>query len=56
MKQQDNCLYLRHILDSIGKIKKYIESADEHTFRNTDLLQDGVIRHIQIIGEFNLIR
>ncbi|MCD4706143.1 MAG: DUF86 domain-containing protein [Candidatus Sabulitectum sp.] len=51
MKQQDNCLYLRHILDSIAKIREYIESADEHTFRNTDLLRDGVIRQIQIIGE-----
>jgi uncharacterized protein with HEPN domain len=51
MKQRDNRLYLQHILDSISTIGEYLENIDEVSFRETGLLQDGVIRQIQIIGE-----
>jgi uncharacterized protein with HEPN domain len=51
MKQRDNRLYLQHILDSISTIGEYLENIDEVSFRATTLLQDGVIRQIQIIGE-----
>jgi len=51
MKQHDSRLYLQHILDSISTIGSYLEGVDESTFQETSLLQDGVIRQIQIIGE-----
>ena len=51
MKPRDNRLYLQHILDSITTIGGYLENTDENSFRETSLLQDGVIRQIQIIGE-----
>lgn len=48
---RDDRVYLQHILDAIGTIERYLRDADESTFRTTSLLQDGVIRQIQIIGE-----
>ena len=51
MKPRDNRLYLQHILDSINTIGEYLENIDEESFCETGLLQDGVIRQIQIIGE-----
>ena len=51
MKQWDDRLYLRHILDAIATISRYLENISEASFRETSLLQDGVIRQIQIIGE-----
>ncbi|MBW1809243.1 MAG: DUF86 domain-containing protein [Deltaproteobacteria bacterium] len=51
MKQHDSRLYLQHMLDSISTIGTYLKNVDEPTFRTTSLLQDGVIRQIQIIGE-----
>ena len=43
--------YLRHILDAIAKSEEYLRDADEPAFRQNTLVQDGVIRQIEIIGE-----
>jgi uncharacterized protein with HEPN domain len=51
MKQRDDRLYLQHILDAISTIESYLDGIDENTFRASSLLQDGVIRQIQIVGE-----
>jgi len=51
MKQHDSRLYLQHMLDSISTIGTYLNNVDEPTFQENSLLQDGVIRQIQIIGE-----
>jgi len=51
MKQRTDQLYLQHILDAISKIESYLEGADEEAFQASSLLQDGVIRQIQIVGE-----
>ena len=47
----DQSAYLNHILDAIKKIEKYIQGIDEEAFKKNDLVQDGVIRQIEIIGE-----
>ena len=47
----DETVYLRHILDSIAKVKSYIKAIDEKDFIESTLIQDGVIRQIEIIGE-----
>jgi len=47
----DQSAYLNHILDAIKKIEKYIQDIDEESFKKNDLVQDGVIRQIEIIGE-----
>ncbi len=47
----DQTVFLNHILDAIAKIEKYLKGIDEKAFKKNDLLQDGVIRQIEIIGE-----
>ena len=47
----DETVYLRHILDAIFKVAVYLHGIDETTFLQNTLLQDGVIREIEIIGE-----
>lgn len=49
--QRDETVYLRHILDAIAKTEKYLHGVDQTTFRQDTLIQDGVIRQIEIIGE-----
>jgi len=49
--KRDESVYLQHILDAIAKIETYLQGLDEETFCKQTLVQDGVIRQIQIIGE-----
>lgn len=44
-------LYLQHILDAISRIESYLEGVERSQLHETSLLQDGVIRQLQIIGE-----
>lgn len=43
--------YLGHILKAIERIDRYTEDMDEVAFLNSELVQDAVIRNIEIIGE-----
>ena len=43
--------YLGHIIKAIERIDRYTEDIDEVGFLNSDLVQDAVIRNIEIIGE-----
>jgi uncharacterized protein with HEPN domain len=49
--KQDDTIYLLHIIDSIAKVKSYIKAVDEKEFNKNTLVQDAVIRQIEIIGE-----
>lgn len=44
-------IYLTHILDCINKIQNYIIGLDKDGFLNSPLIQDAVIRNLEIIGE-----
>ncbi len=46
-----NSLRLRHILDAIAKIERYLENFDEANFRSDERTQDAIIRQLEIIGE-----
>lgn len=43
--------YLSHILVAIERIEEYVSDMDEMAFMNSKLVQDAVIRNIEIIGE-----
>lgn len=43
--------YLGHILDAIERIEKYVEDMNEIAFLENELVQDAVIRNLEIIGE-----
>lgn len=51
MKERDDTVYLRHILDAVARIEEYLQKIDQKVFSKTSLLQDGVIRQIEVIGE-----
>lgn len=43
--------YLSHILEAIARIQRYVEELDETMFLTDELVQDAVIRNLEIIGE-----
>jgi len=49
--ERDDSVYLQHILDAIARIEEYLAGVDEETFLQQPLIQDGVIRQLEIIGE-----
>ena len=50
MKKEDS-VYLRHILDAVSRIEDYTKGIEYKNFMENHLIQDGVIRQIEIIGE-----
>ncbi len=49
--RKDDTVYLRHILDSIQQIEEYLRDVSKEQFMERRLLQDGVVRQLEIIGE-----
>lgn len=49
--KRDDSIYVRHILDSVNRIENYLRGMMYEDFLNNHLVQDGVIRQIEIIGE-----
>jgi uncharacterized protein with HEPN domain len=49
--KKDDTIYLRHIFDAIRTVQGYLSGVSETKFKATNLLQDGTIRQIEIIGE-----
>jgi uncharacterized protein with HEPN domain len=47
---RNDIAYLRHILDAINRIEEYLLGVTEADFHNRYLIQDGVIRQIEIIS------
>jgi len=48
---RDYKAYLRDILDAIRKIEKYTQNISFEEFVSNELIQDGVVRNLEIIGE-----
>jgi uncharacterized protein with HEPN domain len=51
MNKRDDTVYLHHILDAIAKVETYLQGINEEEFGRNTLIQDGVIRQLEIIGE-----
>jgi len=49
--QQRLADYLRHILEAIERIDRYIQNVSEAAFLENQMIQDAVIRNLEIIGE-----
>ena len=43
--------YLGHILEAIERIQAYVADVDEVGFLSSKLIQDAVIRNLEVIGE-----
>ena len=49
--KKDDTVFIRHMLDAINLIENYPQNKDYKDFKNNRMLQDAVIREIEIIGE-----
>jgi len=49
--KRDDIVYLRHILDAISRIEEYTKGVKYEGFMNDNLVQAGVMREIEIMGE-----
>jgi len=48
---KDDTVFLRHMLDAIDLIESYLKDKSYEEFEKNRMLQDAVIREIEIIGE-----
>ena len=48
---KDNLAYIDHIQQCICKIQEYTKDLNQSDFNTAELIQDAVIRNIEIIGE-----
>jgi uncharacterized protein with HEPN domain len=48
---KDDFAYVEHILLCISKIQEYTKNIEQTGFNKNELIQDAVIRNIEIIGE-----
>lgn len=48
---KDDFTYIEHILECIKKINIFCRGVDQDGFESDILLQDAVIRNIEVIGE-----
>jgi uncharacterized protein with HEPN domain len=49
--KKDDTVYLQHIMDNISRIEEYTQGFGYEDFVGNHLIQDGVIRQIEIMGE-----
>ncbi len=49
--KKDDSVYLHHIIDAFLQIEHYTESVSHEEFLHNRLLQDGVIRQLEVMGE-----
>ena len=50
---KDDLAFIEHILLCIDKIQEYTKNLTFKDFNSNELIQDAVIRNIEIIGEEN---
>ncbi len=51
MKARNDVLYLYDIAECCRKIGRYVDGVSEDDFKQDPLIQDAVVRNIEIIGE-----
>ena len=47
---RDDRLYIQHVLDCIARIGRYCRNGEE-VFRESELIQDAVVRNLQTLAE-----
>ena len=49
--KKDDSVYLHHIMDALVQIEHYMDNVSHEEFFSSRLLQDGVIRQLEVMGE-----
>lgn len=50
MKKPNDADRLKHVLDAIAKVERYLDGLDSQAFQTDELRVDAVVRNIEIIG------
>ncbi|MCK5283374.1 MAG: DUF86 domain-containing protein [Nanoarchaeota archaeon] len=48
---KDELVYLKHIMECIGRIESFMKGITKSKFLKDELIQSAVIRQIEVIGE-----
>lgn len=48
---KDDKLYLIHISECIERVESYVHDVDKNAFLESSLIQDAVIRNLQVMAE-----
>ena len=48
---KDDLAYIEHIQEAISKILRYTQNLTREKFEDSPMVQDAVIRNIEVIGE-----
>ncbi|RKX51727.1 MAG: hypothetical protein DRP30_07465 [Thermotoga sp.] len=48
---KNDVVYLKHVRDAMKKVMKYLENKNKEEFIKNEILQDAVIRQLEIMGE-----
>ena len=43
--------YLKHMLDAVAKIEGYTRGVEREAFMSNAMIQDAVVRNLEIVGE-----
>ena len=49
--EQDDLVYLEDIKEAINYINEYVSGLSQHDFASQKIVQDAVVRQLEIIGE-----
>tara|TARA_Y100000310_G_C20660628_1_gene804526 strand:- start:1745 stop:2086 length:342 start_codon:yes stop_codon:yes gene_type:complete len=49
--RKDTKIFLLHILESIERIESFTKGVSETKFLSSEIIQDAVVRRLEIIGE-----
>ena len=51
MSGRDESVYVRHMLDAIARLQRHIDDVEWEGFESSEVIQDAVIRQLEILGE-----
>ena len=43
--------FLQHMLDAVERLQRYLDGVDQDEFEENEVLQDAVVRQLEILGE-----
>ena len=48
---KEDSVFIRHMLDSIARIREYLQGVTQSDFHSNPMVHDAVIRNYQVLGE-----
>jgi len=51
MSGTDESVFVRHMLDAVARVERYVSGVEREAFLADEILQDAVVRQLEILGE-----